>query len=73
MAAVIEAIGLISGALGIIGFLQDNIPGKPEAQGAKVRVKVGLQRTEDDPNVVSTVSVPMVILLRRSTNFDEER
>jgi hypothetical protein len=55
--SVIDAIGLVSGIFGIIGFLQDNAPSKPEVEGAKIRVKVGLQHAEDDPSVVSTVSV----------------
>jgi hypothetical protein len=41
MAAVIEAIGLISGVLGIIQFGIDNLPEK-DSVGSKVRVTVGL-------------------------------
>ncbi|KAI1335271.1 hypothetical protein F5Y15DRAFT_255325 [Xylariaceae sp. FL0016] len=41
MAQVIEAIGLISGVLGIISFAQDNFP-EQESVGSTVRVTVGL-------------------------------
>ncbi|KFZ03596.1 hypothetical protein V502_10809 [Pseudogymnoascus sp. VKM F-4520 (FW-2644)] len=39
--AFIDAIGLLGSGLGIISFLQKNIPGDAPAQGAKIRVKAG--------------------------------
>ena len=42
MAAAMEAIGLVSGALGIIQFLMDNIPKEAEDSGTVVSIKVGL-------------------------------
>ncbi|PVH76724.1 hypothetical protein DL98DRAFT_640301 [Cadophora sp. DSE1049] len=47
-AALIDGIGLISGGLGIIGFIQDNLPGGELPEGATLRVKVGLEKGDDD-------------------------
>ncbi|PGH00123.1 hypothetical protein AJ79_08306 [Helicocarpus griseus UAMH5409] len=45
MSSIIDAIGLVASALGIIGFSQSNLPGSAP-NGAVVRVKVGLQDHE---------------------------
>lgn len=50
-AGVINAIGVVSGILGTIGFIQDNLPEKP-AQGASVRIKAG-NPGDDNPGMVS--------------------
>ena len=52
IAPVIEGIGAISGALGIIGFYEDNIPGMAPPQGASIRIKAG-NPGDDNPGVVS--------------------
>ena len=51
-ASLIDGVGLISGALGIVGFIQDNIPDKPP-QGANIRVKLGLGDDDNHGNVRS--------------------
>jgi hypothetical protein len=50
-AAVINTIGLITGFLGVVSFIQDNLPEKP-AQGATVRIKAG-NPGDDNPGMVS--------------------
>ncbi|KAK0113923.1 hypothetical protein ONS96_014772 [Cadophora gregata f. sp. sojae] len=47
-AALIDGIGLLSGGLGIIGFIQDNLPGGDLPEGATLRVKVGLEKGDDE-------------------------
>jgi hypothetical protein len=52
MSAAIDAIGLVSGVLGIVSFFQDNISAQPP-QGATVRVKAGLEGGDEDASTVS--------------------
>jgi hypothetical protein len=56
MAGVIDAIGLVSGVLGIVGFFQDNIA-QADPQGAKIRVKAGLG-SDGEGGEDSLVSIP---------------
>lgn len=53
MSTLINAIGLFGTALGLVGFIQDNIPPPPEADGTTVRVKVGLSQGDDEAQLVS--------------------
>ena len=48
----IDAIGLLGSGLGIISFLQKNIPGDAPAQGAKIRIKAG-NPGDNNPGLVS--------------------
>jgi hypothetical protein len=50
----VDAIGLVGASLGIIGFMQANIPGDPPPQGAKIRVKAG-NPGDDNPGLVSNI------------------
>lgn len=62
--AVMDAIGLVSGLLGIVQFMQDNFPEKPP-QGASVRVKAG-NPGDDNPGMVSVKlnkTKPSVLIL----------
>jgi hypothetical protein len=52
--AVVDAIGLVSGLLGVVGFIQDNLPEKP-AEGATVRIKAG-NPGDNNPGMVSVKS-----------------
>lgn len=49
--ALVNAIGLSSGILTIVGFFQSNLPAKP-AEGTTIGVKVGLG-DDDSDNLVS--------------------
>lgn len=51
---VMDTIGVVSGVLGIVGFIQDNVPDKP-AQGAAVRIKIG-NPGDNNPGMVSVKS-----------------
>jgi hypothetical protein len=42
MAGVMKAIGIVTEVLGIVSFLQSNLPGS-SPRGAAIRVKVGLE------------------------------
>lgn len=55
MAALVDAIGLASGALGIVSFFQSLVP-SDEAMGASIKVKIGNPGADDDPSVVSSHS-----------------
>jgi hypothetical protein len=44
---MIDAIGIVSGVLGIVGFIQDQIPDKP-TEGAAIRIKAGSGGTDDE-------------------------
>lgn len=46
-AAVIDAIGVVSGGLGIISFFQGNLPGEKPPQGAIIKIKAGNPGDED--------------------------
>ncbi|KAF7195304.1 hypothetical protein HII31_03510 [Pseudocercospora fuligena] len=48
MAAALETVGLVSGALGIIQFFMDNLPGSAGPQGTAVNIKAGLSQIGDD-------------------------
>ncbi|KFY35171.1 hypothetical protein V494_06143 [Pseudogymnoascus sp. VKM F-4513 (FW-928)] len=48
--SVVDAIGLLGAGLGIISFFQNNIPGDPPAQGAKIRIKAG-NPGDDNPGL----------------------
>ena len=52
MSSVVDAIGLLGSVLGIIGFIQHNIPGESPPEGALVRVKAG-NPGDDNPGLVS--------------------
>ncbi len=56
MSGLIDGVGLVSGVLGIVGFIQDNVPDKPP-EGAIVRVKLGLG-DDDDHGIVSLFPSP---------------
>lgn len=47
---LIDGIGLVSGAFGIIGFLKDNIPAE-QPSGPTIQVKAG--RVAEDLEMVS--------------------
>jgi len=47
---MIDAIGIVSGVLGIVGFIQDQIPDKP-TEGAAIRIKAGSGGTDDEGSV----------------------
>ena len=51
---MIDAIGIVSGVLGIVGFLQDQIPEKPTVEGAAIRIKAGSGGTDDQDSVSIT-------------------
>lgn len=40
LAPIVDTIGVVSGVLGIVGFIQGNIPKEP-VRGATVRIKAG--------------------------------
>ena len=62
-AAVIDAIGIVSGGLGIISFFQSNMA-NPPPQGAVVRVKGG-NPGDDDPGLVSNNQQDFSLILGR--------
>ncbi|KAK7425868.1 hypothetical protein QQZ08_007582 [Neonectria magnoliae] len=53
-AAVVDGLGLVGSVLGIVGFIQDNIPEKP-AEGASIRIKAG-NPGDDNPGLDGDVS-----------------
>lgn len=53
MSGVLDAIGLISGGLGIIQFFLDNLPANDPA-GASVQIKAGLG-DDTSSNLVRTI------------------
>lgn len=57
---MIDAIGIVSGVLGIVGFLQDQIPEKPTAEGAAIRIKAGSGGVDDQDSVSTTQSLTQV-------------
>lgn len=63
-----EAIGLISGVLGIVSFFQSNFPAQ-DPKGAKVQIKAGLG--DKDSNLVSLNK--SLGLNKTYANFDEGR
>jgi len=65
MAGLIDGIGLLSGGLGIIGFIQDNIPGPAIPEGPILRIKVGLEKGDDEGQLVC----PSTQLLRDPDAF----
>lgn len=54
-AAIINAVGFISGVLTTAGFAQTNLPQSPPS-GARVRVKVGLESNSDQQFVRTPLS-----------------
>jgi len=44
--ALVNVLGVVSGVVTIVGFIQSNLPDQHEAEGATVRVAVGLDGTE---------------------------
>lgn len=68
---LINAIGLISGALGIIGFFQGNLPPAEDLpDGAVVHVKVGLEAGDEDASLVSPASAHYVSALTLSDRVE---
>lgn len=47
----LETVGLVSGVIGIVSFLEDLIPDPDKQQGATVSIKAG--RIKDSPGMVS--------------------
>jgi hypothetical protein len=50
---MIDAIGIVSGVLGIVGFIQGQIPEKP-TEGVAIRIKAGSGGTDDEGSVGNT-------------------
>lgn len=67
----LNAIGLVSGVLGIVGFFQSNFAEKPK-EGSVIRVKAGLAQGDED---VSTVSCPFknLTIWNQSSSTDHVR
>lgn len=59
MSGVLDAIGLISGGLGIIQFFLDNLPANDPA-GASVQIKAGLG-DDSSSNLVMTISTELLV------------
>ncbi|KAK4504568.1 hypothetical protein PRZ48_005484 [Zasmidium cellare] len=51
----LNAIGLVAGALGIIGFAKNNMPTQTDPAGAHVQVKIGLGEPGDSGNVAGGI------------------
>ncbi|KAI1122808.1 hypothetical protein F5Y10DRAFT_253288 [Nemania abortiva] len=66
MAALLDAIGLISGVLGIIQFGMDNLP-QENSEGSTVRITVGLDTTDGLSN--SGGDLPDVRLFNEAGDF----
>jgi hypothetical protein len=49
----IDAAGIVGDLLGLIGFIQDNLPMAPPDMGASVRVKLGLSKGDSEEQMVS--------------------
>ena len=47
---MVDVIGIVSGVLGIVSFIQGNIPSQPD-EGAAVRIKAGSGGTDDEGSV----------------------
>lgn len=63
-----DGIGLVSGVLGIVGFIQDNVPDDPP-EGANIRVKLGLG-DDDNHGIVSPYPPLALVTISISTqNF----
>lgn len=52
--SVVDAIGVVSGVLGVVSFIRDNIPERPKG-GAAVQIKAG-NPGDKNPGLVSRFS-----------------
>jgi len=59
MSGVLDAIGLISGGLGIIQFFLDNLPANDPA-GASVQIKAGLG-DDSSSNLVRIIATRLLV------------